>query len=302
MPSHLDLVHTIFGNAFRISRWYIPGHDGIDLPAKTGTPIRAVKSGVVSYARDARLDPNAGRNWAIEGGNVVNIDVGGQLTTQYAHLDKIYVRAGQHVKAGQIIGTVGSTGGKPDRPGGNFGASNAHLHFGLWNRRINKMVEPTAFLAAAAAGWDDVPTVRDQWYNDEKQLAAWGNVVSFPDGHILTADDVDTIMAKLRAAHFFDDPVSGAVAESVTRDVLRKHIGEPWNKSLQDRLQVEFGEAAKEAGDAGGLAAIGDVVGKLADPGNWVRILAILGGAIIFGVGAYGVLRATGPVPSVRPV
>lgn len=286
--ARLDLVHRIFGSAFRISRWYIPGHDGIDLPAPVGTPIRAVASGTVSYARDARTDANAGHAWAIGGGNVVNIDISSTMTTQYAHLNSITVRPGQHVNKGDIIGTVGSTGGMPNSPGANFGASNAHLHFGLWNRKINKMVEPTVFLTAVAAGWNDVPT------STANDLGAWGNVVSFPTGHVLTAADVDTIITKLRAAGYFNDPVSGGVAEGVTRDILMRHVGQPWNKQLQDTLSIEFATAAKEAGDAGGLRAIGDFVGKVSDPANWVRILAIAGGAIVFGVGAYGVLKATG--------
>lgn len=303
--SNLDLVHKIFGSAFRISRWYIPGHDGIDLPAKVGTPIRAVADGRVAYARDARIDPHAGANWAIGGGNVVNVDIGNSLTTQYAHLNDIYVKPGQYVKRGQIIGTVGSTGGTPNSPTANFGAAGAHLHFGLWDRKSNKMINPTRFLTAVAAGWTDTSFMANASKDDNAgvQLGGWGDHVKFPVGHRLTASDVDKIIDTLRANGFFaaSDPVTGAIGESITRDILMRHVGEPWNKDLQIRLQGEFNNAAREAvSGTAAFRAVGDALGKLTDPANWVRILALGAGAIMVGIGGYGILRSTGADQRIR--
>ena len=83
-------------------------HTGVDLSASYGTPIRAACSGVV-LAKD-------GGSWA---GINVSIAHSGGGATLYAHMSAKTVRAGDVVKAGQIIGYVGLTGR-------TFGP---HLHF-----------------------------------------------------------------------------------------------------------------------------------------------------------------------------
>lgn len=296
MATHLEIVHDIFGKAFRISRWYIPGHDGIDLPAKTGTPIRAVSSGVVSYARDARIDPHAGRAWAIGGGNVVNIDIGDNLTTQYAHLNQIYVANGQRVKAGQIIGTVGSTGGTPNSPNASFGASNAHLHFGLWDHKTNKMIEPTTFLLAARAGWTNTGKPPDA---SPDQLGAWGDNFRLPVGKTLTQSDIDSMISTLRDLGYFTGaagPLPG-LGEYQARAVLQGFIGKPWTKQTQDEMQAAFGVAAQQNSSDAYLGAIfgpfSDIARNLSDPGLWIRVLALIIGIGIAGYGTINVLRST---------
>jgi murein DD-endopeptidase MepM/ murein hydrolase activator NlpD len=87
-------------------------HTGIDFRASHGTPIRAVKAGVVLYAG------NSG-DWA---GNHVAIKHGDGMTTMSSHMSAMAVHAGQTVKAGQVIGRVGQTGR----------AFGAHLHFELY--------------------------------------------------------------------------------------------------------------------------------------------------------------------------
>lgn len=83
-------------------------HTGIDLDAKTGTPIRAAADGEVVMAQSR------------EGyGLVVAIDHGNTVGTVYAHQSKIAVTVGQIVKKGDIIGYVGATGY----------ATGPHLHF-----------------------------------------------------------------------------------------------------------------------------------------------------------------------------
>lgn len=295
----LALVRRLFGANFRISRWWFggaSGHDGIDLPAKPGTPIRALSSGRVSYARDARTDPNAARAWAIGAGKVVNIDIDSRYTTQYAHMQDIFVRPGQYVKAGTIIGTVGSTGGLPNSAGANFGASNAHLHFGLWDHKLNKHILPDAYLQAVARG---------DTFSDGDILGAWGDHVKYPTGHILTQKDVYDIVEKLQDIGMFDGqgPLAGVVGRQIVTGILLRHVGEPWNKELQSTLQAEFNQSATEAADLGGTApailAIGEFVGAAMDPANWVRIFAILAGVGLVAVGGIGVLRSTGTAPAV---
>jgi len=83
-------------------------HNGVDYAAPTGTPVRSVGDGVVSFA-------------GVQNGfgNVVMIKHRNQHETVYAHLSRIGVRKGQNVSQGDTIGAVGSTGW----------ATGPHLHF-----------------------------------------------------------------------------------------------------------------------------------------------------------------------------
>lgn len=74
-------------------------HAGLDFAADMGTQVFATADGVVSFA-----DKKSGY------GNCIDIDHGYNYETRYAHLSKILVPAGKHVKRGELIGLVGSTG------------------------------------------------------------------------------------------------------------------------------------------------------------------------------------------------
>lgn len=98
-------------------------HEGMDFTAKTGTPIFASGNGIV-----ARAD-----NTASGFGNHIVIRHGYGYETLYAHLSKYKCRAGQHVKRGDIIGYVGSTG-RSEAP---------HLHYEV--HKNGKVVNPINF-------------------------------------------------------------------------------------------------------------------------------------------------------------
>ena len=84
-------------------------HEGIDLRAKSGTPVFAAQSGNVIYA---------GRK--IRGyGNLVVVKHASGLTSIYAHNSRLLVRLGENVKTGQKIAISGKTGH----------VSGPHLHF-----------------------------------------------------------------------------------------------------------------------------------------------------------------------------
>lgn len=98
-------------------------HTGLDIAAKTGTPINVVADGTVTFAA---------RNGAY--GNLVKIDHGNGVETWYAHTSKMYVKIGQKVKAKDVIAAVGNTGN----------STGPHLHLEV---RINgKHVNPQQYL------------------------------------------------------------------------------------------------------------------------------------------------------------
>ena len=99
-------------------------HSGIDLAAARGTPVMATLPGVVTVIVSAT-------GYGLH----VIIDHGGGLTSLYGHLDTVIVLSGDYVDAGQIIGTVGSTGN----------ATGPHLHFEI--RRDGIAEDPRLDLA-----------------------------------------------------------------------------------------------------------------------------------------------------------
>jgi murein DD-endopeptidase MepM/ murein hydrolase activator NlpD len=74
-------------------------HEGLDLANNIGSAIVATAAGVVTYA-----GPRAGY------GNLVTVNHGYGVSTQYGHLSKWYVKVGEKVKRGQKIAAVGNTG------------------------------------------------------------------------------------------------------------------------------------------------------------------------------------------------
>lgn len=83
-------------------------HSGIDIARPTGTPIRAAADGTVEIA-----------SYKGAYGNMIELDNGNEILTVYGHLSRIAVSVGQKVKAGEVIGYVGSTGR----------STGPHLHF-----------------------------------------------------------------------------------------------------------------------------------------------------------------------------
>lgn len=102
------LVTTIFwcdnpachSNAGRVN-----GHAALDIAAPLGSDVIAVMDGVVKLQGFGNYD-----NQKTGYGNFILLDHGDGLETQYAHLSEIYVTDEQEVKAGDVIGAVGSTG------------------------------------------------------------------------------------------------------------------------------------------------------------------------------------------------
>jgi hypothetical protein len=93
------------GYQFRVSTFYNQDHLGVDYIFPAGTPIVASSSGEIEFAGP---DTRSGY------GNYVKVNHifpnNEKYQTRYAHMSKIFVKKGEFVNIGQIIGEVGSTG------------------------------------------------------------------------------------------------------------------------------------------------------------------------------------------------
>jgi murein DD-endopeptidase MepM/ murein hydrolase activator NlpD len=100
-------------------------HTGLDLRGDTGDPVRVTAAGTVTIA-----------SWQGGYGNMVEVDHGNGFSTRYGHMSKIEVKVGQHVRIGDTLGRIGSTGR----------STGPHLHY---ETRINDQpVDPQKFLRA----------------------------------------------------------------------------------------------------------------------------------------------------------
>jgi murein DD-endopeptidase MepM/ murein hydrolase activator NlpD len=110
LASPMEFSRITSGFAMRFhplqQRWR--KHLGVDYAAPTGTPVRTVADGVVSFS-----------GWQNGYGKTIEIDHGNGKATLYAHLSRQDVRKGSRVQQGQRIGAVGSTGW----------STGPHLHF-----------------------------------------------------------------------------------------------------------------------------------------------------------------------------
>lgn len=85
---------------YRDSRLNIKNfRSGIDIRADRGEPIHSVGAGVVLYS-----------SWFKGYGNMIIISHGNHVYSVYAHLDERFKQAGEKVRAGEVIATVGDTG------------------------------------------------------------------------------------------------------------------------------------------------------------------------------------------------
>ncbi len=106
-------------------------HDGTDLAAACGAPIRAAAAGRVT---DAGERGAYGLQLTVDHGRIH----GAPLSTSYSHLSAFSVTAGQSVRAGQVIGRAGTTGL----------STGCHLHFMLY--AAGRVTDPVPWLPTAS--------------------------------------------------------------------------------------------------------------------------------------------------------
>lgn len=140
-PTEYRTINQHFGaNPQNYAQFGLPGHEGVDVMAPTGSKIFAVAPGRISMIR-----PNPeGHNYGIH----VRIEHQDSYQTIYAHLQRITVKEGDAVEAGTLLGFA-------DNTGNSFGS---HLHLTLkkkgetFENWPHNIADPTPFLLPLM-GW-----------------------------------------------------------------------------------------------------------------------------------------------------
>ncbi len=116
-PLAFTRVSSGYGMRFHPISGKQKAHLGVDYAAPTGTPVRTIGDGVVSFA-------GVQRGY----GNVIEVTHKDNKSTLFAHLSRIDVRKGQRVSQGDTIGAVGSTGA----------STGPHLHFEFRDQGVHQ--------------------------------------------------------------------------------------------------------------------------------------------------------------------
>jgi len=120
-------------------------HKGIDFAADIGTPIYAAASGVVA-------DAGWGTGYGLR--TKIDHDHLGDFTTLYAHMSRSYVKTGDVVRQGQLIGLIGNTGR----------STGPHLHFEL--HKGHRQIDPRGRTVRDTFKVSDIDALALESYRD----------------------------------------------------------------------------------------------------------------------------------------
>lgn len=143
-PLAAGLLTSSFGSRAEPMRGATRDHRGIDVAAPYGSPIFASGNGIVEFA-----------GLAGSYGNLIKISHGDDIETRYGHLSEIAVSAGDAIKAGDLIGFVGSSGR----------STGSHLHFEIRvaGTAVNPALPLSTGLRSDRAQDDEAPVVSARW-------------------------------------------------------------------------------------------------------------------------------------------
>lgn len=158
-------------------------HRGIDIKAEEGTPVVASAAGTVVFS-------GIGRDL----GKFVAIDHGYGIVTKYGHNSALKVSAGDRVKRGQLIATVGNTGH----------STGPHLHYEVYVNEV--AVDPIAFLP--------------DFMGDSSNLAALASETGNVGGSEEVATNTPAVIAGLGAPGFASTAKDISVSE-ITEAVVK---------------------------------------------------------------------------------
>jgi murein DD-endopeptidase MepM/ murein hydrolase activator NlpD len=122
-------ITSNYGMRFHPLLGFTRMHKGLDIGAPYGSPIHAMTDGVVAFA---------GRTGGY--GNFVKLTHGRGIASGYGHMSRIAVSSGTRVRAGQVIGYVGSTGI----------STGPHLHWEVWKNGAAINPRSVSFASVAA--------------------------------------------------------------------------------------------------------------------------------------------------------
>src|SRR5690242_6427127 len=126
-PAHGWLTGTFGGRSDPFTGE--PGfHQGLDISTEKGSPVYATADGDVESAA-----------YSGDYGNLIQLKHGFGLTTRYGHLSAFAVKPGEHVRRGDVIGYVGSTGR----------STGAHVHYEILAN--GRLLNPLQLLTQPAA-------------------------------------------------------------------------------------------------------------------------------------------------------
>ncbi|MFN2223181.1 MAG: peptidoglycan DD-metalloendopeptidase family protein, partial [Candidatus Promineifilaceae bacterium] len=142
-PTEYRVITQHFAaNPRNYAQFGLPGHDGVDIRAPSGSKVFAVAPGEVFRVHDQPT----GHNYGIH----VRIMHQDGYKTIYGHLQKAFVRTGQIVEAGAILGLADNTG--------NSYGSHLHLTLKKVGAKVNNwpynIIDPTPFLLPLL-GWQE---------------------------------------------------------------------------------------------------------------------------------------------------
>lgn len=119
------VINSDFGRPRTLPNGHTYFHSGVDLRARTGTPLYAANDGLVVYA-DETVVP----------GKTVILYHGSGVHSQYMHMSELRVEKGQRIRQGELLGLSGATG-RVEGP---------HLHWEIhWKGR---KLDPLKFMRA----------------------------------------------------------------------------------------------------------------------------------------------------------
>jgi murein DD-endopeptidase MepM/ murein hydrolase activator NlpD len=116
-PLEFTRVSSGYGLRFHPILGRNKAHLGVDYAAPTGTPVRTIADGVITFAGTQNGY-----------GNVIEVTHRDSKSTLFAHLSRIDVKRGQQVEQGDFIGAVGTTGR----------STGPHLHFEFRDRGVHQ--------------------------------------------------------------------------------------------------------------------------------------------------------------------
>jgi hypothetical protein len=169
-----------------------------------------------------------------------------------------------------------------------------------WKGIVGQKIDWTKIVAAPrTSGGGTIAPPPSKLSDYPQQLGGFGDLVSYPEGTLLTQKMIDEIIQKMQVRGdlgTLEMPVNSALMEGI----LQQHLGQPWNKAMQDTLQAKTLRAAGLAevqfnplseANLGGL--VPDIPGAIGAAVSYVFALAL----ILLGFWLYTKGKA-GQVPS----